>query len=73
MLDTMPRKENTSGTGKKKPHRKGKALNVWIDAPLKDAMDKLAEEHHRPLNYEVELALQEYAAKHGALSPPQQD
>lgn len=47
----------------KQQRRKGRPLNVWIDEPLRDAIDKACELNRRNITEEVAIALEEYLAK----------
>lgn len=52
-----------------KPGRTGKQLQIWIPAPLRDALDAATKTQRRPLTTEVIIALEEHLAKLG-LWPP---
>jgi hypothetical protein len=62
------------GMAKRKPNprkRVGKALNLWIPAALRDALDTLVQRTRprAPLAAHVQIALEEYLAHHD-LWPP---
>jgi hypothetical protein len=64
-----PRKDGRKPSKKNAP-RSGKPLNVWIGAPLRDALDAMIAKSRRSLTSEVSIALEEYLAKQGFWPPP---
>ncbi len=62
----------TTPKKKRQRQRKGKALNVWIDAEIRDALDT-AVERTRPrssLRAVVEMVLGDWLRQEGLLPPP---
>jgi len=66
MAERKPKKTQPS----KPPQRSGKALNVWIDEELRDALDELLGQTRRSLTAEVSIALEEHLKKNGLWPRP---
>src|SRR5690348_10340631 len=58
------------GRGRPATGRKGKPLNVWLDAALRDAIERCRKGNRRALREEVAIALEEYLLKQGLWPPP---
>ena len=64
---TMAKKPTAGSEGKKKPNRRGKAVNVWIAEDLYVSLEKFFDAQRiRPrLTDTIELALQEFLIREG--------
>jgi len=46
------------------------SLYLRLRKSIKEAIEQLAEEHHRPFSMEVDLALQKWLEQHGKTDSP---
>lgn len=71
MAEPKKKKGKNGSPRRKPPQRTGKPLHVWLDPPLRDALDTLLTQTRRSLTTEVSIALEEHLKKAGLWPPAQ--
>lgn len=65
-----PTDTHMAGKKKTKPTRSGTPLHVWLDEPLREAIEAARKKNRRSLRDEVSIALEKYLTEQG-LWPPE--